>query len=399
MPRRPASAPLRIALPLALCAVARLAAAQNAAFERGDVAAEAAPVEVPEAPLPWRPRLSLAAGMGATFDATGFAGGTHTIPAFFAVGGFGDGLTGFDICFARHQGEALRGSLNPAGRAITERRPAMSDAPDSPVSPTPEKGVADLLAEAFQLYRLHAKPLLITCALLFVPASIIKSLALSAILAPTVALATSADPTAMLAGGFGVYLLGLLGTLVTAFFLYGIVVPLTNGALTISVADRILGGKAEWREVWMLLFRRLGMLLSAVVPAAIVVAIGFVFFIIPGLVLGMLFAFVSPVVLIEGIGGRAALERSTTLVRSDWLRVTLVVLVFGLLRAVAQMVAGLLIPHSAIFLSSLLGDLITMVLLPVPVLGMVLLYFDVRRKRDNFTPDHLRADLEALKGA
>jgi hypothetical protein len=279
-----------------------------------------------------------------------------------------------------------------------ERRPAMSDAPDSPVSPTPEKGVADLLGEAFQLYRAHAKPLLITCALLFVPASIIKSLALAAILAPTVALATSADPTAMLAGGFGVYMLGLLGTLVTAFFLYGIIVPLTNGALTISVADRILGGKAEWREVWMLLFRRLGMLLSAVIPAALVVAIGFVFFIIPGLVLGMLFAFVSPVVLIEGIGGRAALERSTTLVRSDWLRVTLVVLVFGLLRAVAQMVAGVLIPHSAIFLSSLFGDLITMVLLPVPVLGMVLLYFDVRRKRDNFTPDHLRADLESLKG-
>jgi hypothetical protein len=275
----------------------------------------------------------------------------------------------------------------------------MSETPDSQISPTPEKGVADILAEAFQLYRKHAKTLLITCALLFVPASIIKSLALAAILGPTIALATAADPTATLAGGLGVYLFGLLGTLVTAFFLYGIIVPLTNGALTIAVADRILGGNAEWREVWMLLFRRLGKLLSAVVPAAVVVAIGFVFFVIPGLVLGLLFAFVSPVVLIEGIGGRAALERSTTLVRSDWLRVTLVVLTFGLLRAVAQLVAGALVPHSAIFVSSFFGDLITMVLLPVPVLGMVLLYFDVRRKRDNFTPDHLRADLDALKSA
>jgi hypothetical protein len=96
MPRRPASAPLRIALPLVLYAVSRLAAAQNA-FERGDVAADVAQVEAPEAALPWRPRLSLAAGMGATFDATGFAGGTHAIPAFFAVGGFGDGLAGFDL--------------------------------------------------------------------------------------------------------------------------------------------------------------------------------------------------------------------------------------------------------------------------------------------------------------
>jgi len=275
----------------------------------------------------------------------------------------------------------------------------MSETPDPPTSPAPEKGVADILAEAFQLYRTHAKPLLVTCALLFVPASIIKSLALAAILGPTAALVAAADPTAMLAGGLSVYLFGLLGTLVTAFFLYGIIVPLTNGALTISVADRVLGGNAEWREVWMLLFRRLGKLLSAVIPAAFLVALGFVFFVIPGLVLGLLFAFVSPVVLIEGIGGRAALERSVTLVRSDWLRVTLLVLVFGILRGVAQILASALIPRTAIFASSLFGDLITMILLPVPVLGMVLLYFDVRRKRDNFTPDNLRADLEALKGA
>ena len=275
----------------------------------------------------------------------------------------------------------------------------MSETLDPQVSPTPEKGVADILTEAFQLYRKHAKALIVTCALLFVPASIIKSLALAAILGPTMALATSVDPTAALAGGLSVYVFGLLGTAVTAFFLYGIIVPLTNGALTISVADRVLGGNAEWREVWMLLFRRLGKLLSAVIPAAIAVALGFVFFVIPGLILGLLFAFVSPVVLIEGIGGRAALERSVALVRSDWLRVTLVVLVFGLLRGVAQLVASALVPPSAIFVSSLFGDLITMVLLPVPVLGMVLLYFDVRRKRDNFTPDHLRADLEALKGA
>jgi len=275
----------------------------------------------------------------------------------------------------------------------------MSETPDSPTSPAPEKGVADILAEAFALYRTHAKPLLITCALLFVPASIIKSLALAAILGPTVALVAATDPTALLAGGLSVYLFGLLGTLVTAFFLYGIIVPLTNGALTISVADRVLGGNAEWREVWMLLFRRLGKLLSAVIPAAFLVALGFVLFVIPGLVLGLLFAFVSPVVLIEGIGGRAALERSVALVRSDWLRVTLLVLVFGILRGVAQLLASALIPQTAIFASSLFGDLITMVLLPVPVLGMVLLYFDVRRKRDNFTPDNLRADLEALKGA
>jgi hypothetical protein len=62
-------------------------------------------------------------------------------------------------------------------------------------SPAPEKGVADILGEAIQLYRAHAKPLLLTCALLFVPAAIINSMARAAILGPTLAIAASADPT------------------------------------------------------------------------------------------------------------------------------------------------------------------------------------------------------------
>jgi hypothetical protein len=149
----------------------------------------------------------------------------------------------------------------------------------------------------------------------------------------------------------------------------------------------------------MLLFRRLGKLLSAVVPAAIVVTIGCVFFIVPGIVLAVLFTFVSPVVLIEGLSGRAALERSSTLVRSDWLRVTLLLIAFAAVRWVAQLVASILVPAGSIFMGALLGDLVTMVMLPVPVLATVLLYFDVRRKRENFTNDNLRADLEALKTA
>jgi hypothetical protein len=60
------------------------------------------PAEIVEAELlalapPPRPRLSLAVGMGATRDPTGFPDGGHFIPAFFGVGGFGDGLVGVDL--------------------------------------------------------------------------------------------------------------------------------------------------------------------------------------------------------------------------------------------------------------------------------------------------------------
>jgi hypothetical protein len=324
----------------------------------------------------------------------------------------------------------------------------VSEQTDSPQAPA-DKGVADILKEAYQLYRTHARALLLTCAMLFAPAAVVNSCARAAILAPTVAAAGAISQNAAEAargveassralqdaysrnanratierlqaenarnieelsrrgvaaagqamGGFTLFVLGLLGTLVTAFFLYGVIVPLTNGALTIIVADRVLGGNAGWRETWMLLFRRLGQLLSAVIPAAVLIAIGFVFFFIPGVILGLFFAFVSPVVLIEGLSGKAALRRSIELVRSDWLRVALVIIVFAVLGWLARMLAYILIPASALFVGSLFGDLFTMVMLPFPVIGLVLLYFDIRRKRENFTQDRLRADLEALRGA
>jgi hypothetical protein len=53
--------------------------------------------ELPARELAARPRMSLAVGMGSSFDAVGFGSGTHAIPAFFATGGFGDGLVGFDF--------------------------------------------------------------------------------------------------------------------------------------------------------------------------------------------------------------------------------------------------------------------------------------------------------------
>ena len=323
--------------------------------------------------------------------------------------------------------------------------------PDSPPaeplpekdSPLPDKGVADILKEAYDLYRKHARALLITCAVLFVPASVVKSCAVSAIMGPSIAAAaaveskaqetleleasnralqqayeTHADPATLARvraehtrllealanhgmlgaamGSFTVLMLGTLGTMVT-FFIYGFAVPLTNGALTITVADRALGGTAAWPEVWGLLVRRLGPLLTAVVPAALITAFGFVLFIVPGVILGLLFSFVAPVVLIEGLRGRDALRRSVELVASDWLRVAIMLVVFVVLAWLAQLVAGALLPTSALFVGSLFGDLVTIVLLPLPVLGMVLLYLDVRRRRDGFTDDRLRAALEALK--
>ncbi len=308
-----------------------------------------------------------------------------------------------------------------------------------PAVDAPPRAVMDLVKDAFNLYKRHLQVFLITAAVLFVPGAIVSSGLLAAIRAPLMVGAASAEASAqeiqqrlgpdfadrlargqvtpeemqrleremqasgaaagMVMGGLMVFLLGLLGWAVVAFVLYGLIVPLTNAALTIAVADRMLGGERNWMDYWRMLLARLGKLLSAQIPAALLIFVGMFFFFIPGLLMAFFFSMVPTVVLVEGVGGMAALKRSFQLVKSDWLRVLLVFIVFGVINIVAHIVGGLLVPDRLIFLDTLMGDLVTLVLLPIPVLAAVLLYLDIRRKKENADRETLQAELDAVRTA
>jgi hypothetical protein len=275
--------------------------------------------------------------------------------------------------------------------------------PDSPEAATtsavfpavgaPDKGVVQLLKDAFKLYRRHLRDFLITAALLFLPGA--RGQLRGAV--------DDHRPDARGRHQSGARrrqrrhhrrdrgrrrggrpcsppLLGMLGWAVVALIVFGFVVPLTLGALTIAVADRALSGDASPGDYWRVLLSRLGPLLSALLPASILCALGYFCLVIPGLVLSFLFVFVPAVVLIEGQGGVAALKRSARLVRADWMRVAIVLITFGVINFLAHVIGEALIPDRFFFVERVLGDLLTLALLPLPVLATVLLYMDVRRK-------------------
>jgi len=328
----------------------------------------------------------------------------------------------------------MLGATDPSIAVADEPNPSASETP-----PPADKGVADILVESFRLYRAHARPVMLICALLFVPASLAKSCVMSALLTPKLAAGSPAKVAEMARdaeaagsalaeayarnadtetiarlqrenqqrleeiaraadapGRFTLWVLGVLATLVSALA-FATAVPLTAGALTIAVADRVTGGRTGWVEAWMLLLGRLGRLLAAVVPAAGLIAIGHVLWVIPGLVVAFCFALVAQVAVIEGLGGAAALRRSVQLVGSDWLRVALLLAVFLALTWSARLLAELVVPATAIFLTGLVGDLLTLAVMPLPLIAGTLLYLDVRKRRDNFGDADLRAALSSLR--
>jgi hypothetical protein len=147
----------------------------------------------------------------------------------------------------------------------------------------------------------------------------------------------------------------------------------------------------------MLVLRRAGPLLATIIPAAGLTAIGLVLWVIPGLVVAFCFALVAQVAVIEGLKGAPALRRSVELVGADWLRIALLLAVFGALTWAARLLADLVVPDRAVFMTQLIGDLLTLAVMPLPLIAAALLYFDLRRRRDGFGDDGVRAALASLR--
>jgi hypothetical protein len=177
----------------------------------------------------------------------------------------------------------------------------------------------------------------------------------------------------------------LAAVLVTGFLVFGLAVPLAYAILTVALVDQHAGVPLpSFIDVWALLWRRRLRFLTALLPAAALVALGSALFFLPGLVAAVLLLFVPAVVLFERAAGKVALVRSMTLVRTDAVRVVVVALAVAVLTAAVFVLADLAMPESSrrgmVFLRVFLGDLLMIVGLPVPALAVARLYLDLRSR-------------------
>ena len=294
------------------------------------------------------------------------------------------------------------------------------------------RGIGDILSEAFDLYKKNAVLLIVTAAVAMGPIYALKDAFMAVALTPVVtagferdearlkdlekemknAQARGASPAELQAiaarqmeaalgsvqrvggalAGIGLMLLGMLITIP----LIVLATYLAQAALTVVVADRARGGTIDWQQAWGVVLQNLGSLVVTSILGAIGVAVGLVLCFVPGVVFGLLAALAVPVVLLEKKSGVSAIRRSVDLVRTDWVRVVVVLVVFGILQGVASWVGGLFIPSRFYFLHLLLGDLISIAVLPIPIIGLVLLYQDILRSRLKLPEAQLQAQRDAL---
>jgi hypothetical protein len=174
-------------------------------------------------------------------------------------------------------------------------------------------------------------------------------------------------------------LLGLAGALVASVVNIAAIF-LLQAALTKAVED-VRDGRADLSigDTLRAGGPRLATVAGASILAGIVIAIGFVLLVVPGLIALTFLSMIVPVVVLEGVGVTGAFRRSTDLVRGNGMHVFGVLAVTFILSMVASFVIGLVLvglPQAArsVISNLLVGGFIA----PFVAVALTLTYYRLR---------------------
>lgn len=307
--------------------------------------------------------------------------------------------------------------MSPVFDAQPPKRPASGgSAPEEGAF----QGAISLLQQAFEMYKGHFALFVITAAVAMGPVYLVQNAIRAFIAAPAAVVGTGLEAhTARLEAlqkqlesastpeerarieqemfqtsvsaftGAGVATGGALAAMLAGFGLLLLTIPLTvlatflaQAAIVVVVSDRARGGSITWQRAWQVVGQRVGPLILTSLLSSLIVLGGTLLCVLPGLVAGFFLALAMPIVLLERRSGMDALKRSMTLVQSDWVRVLLVGIAFIVLSAVAAAVGSILIPSRFVFLHGFIGDLVSIVVAPIPIIALVLLYESIVRSRE-----------------
>ncbi len=258
-------------------------------------------------------------------------------------------------------------------------------------------GVADLLDEMIRLYRSHFLLLAGVAAIVLAPLYTAQYL--------LGWFAERSDSLLTIVGGYGVWtVLAILGNVAV------------NLAITCAVSEIYLGRRPTIGGTYAGGLQRLGtaVALSIVLTVVLVLLTVTVIGIPVAVYLGVCWALCFQTLLLERLGIRAALGRSRALVRGRWWRVLGVIILVGILSSIVGLVVSLpavafqimaaTAPEGllqAVF--SVIGaafQIASQVLLaPIWFCGAVLLYYDLRIRKEGFDLELMAQEMAAPLGA
>ncbi len=252
--------------------------------------------------------------------------------------------------------------------------------------------VAEILDSTFTLYRRNFKELVSIAAIVQIPLGLVQAALMYFFYS---SMSAAGQNTAAFAGAIGGMLLIVLISMLGAMIVYA--------ALAVAISHHYLGEPISVSGAFNHVLPRLGTLLLTWFVIVLLAGIGYMLCVIPGIYLYVLFLFAWPVVVLEGRGVGDALSRSVFLVGGNWWRVFGTMLLLGLITLVfyfaVEVIIALAVGAPAQFLqasglvrfgplgqaiSQLVGAVVGVLTVPAVTGALVILYYDLRVRREGF---------------
>ncbi len=250
-------------------------------------------------------------------------------------------------------------------------------------------GLADILDSAIRLYRHNFGAFLGIVAIAWVPALAIQLYATHWYMSLFISGQPSEVDFLSLAGG-------AIALLLASTVVYLVAVPLAQGALIWAISKSYLGQPIGIGEAYRVVVNKLGHIVLAIILTSLVVSAGTLACVIPGIVFTFMFSFTIPEVVLGNRTAIDAIKRSWELAAYDFWKVVLTLFVLSLLVAIISAALGApfqfatMIPVSPdkmtllYTLSGAIPGLIQVILQPVQIVGTILLYYDLRIRKEGF---------------
>jgi hypothetical protein len=258
-----------------------------------------------------------------------------------------------------------------------------------------ERGLGDILSAAWDLYMKNAAQLIRLVAVIVIPLAFVQALLLRVAFKPCkVGDINSLDELGDVierctGGGLGRGLLtgALVGLIAVA------AQQLLTGALMRAGGSSLLGRPVDVSDSYRAAFSRLGGLIGLALLVAIVVGIGFILLLVPGLIFAVFLSMAVPAFIVERKGVTESMSRSWNLVSGSWWHTLGVIFVAAIIAGVVNNILSAIGGNNFFlyWICSAIGQILTA---PFVALVSIVLYVDLRIRREGMTAETLAGELD-----
>jgi hypothetical protein len=234
-----------------------------------------------------------------------------------------------------------------------------------------ELSLGELVSKTFELYRRDFSKYLVLFAVVEAVVGVLTMLVRQAVVVPA-ALPVDATPQQFLN-----WMPGFLGAVTALIALTAIVswafFPLSYGGAVKMASEQIVTGKADLGGSIRFAVSRIVWIWAVEIVVGIIVSLGFIALLVPGVVLAMMFSLTLPVIIIEKAGFES-MGRSRKLVGQRWLKTLALFIVLGIIVIVATVIVDAISgPFGAA--SILVSSILSAFYIPLAPIALTVYYY------------------------